>query len=248
MKKYGGNEVTNNFRIKYGENLIEQNKKYFYKIFKLKKNSTIKVPEFCHGTIFIKSVKKATLIFNKKRIKVRNGFSIEFKNYKNFEIECEFAIFFLVGLVKKNSDKRFVKKTIYHQHYKVKKPWGYELWINGQKPTYAFKEIFLKKGNQTSLQYHNRKRETNFLYEGKAKLIYKKNKNIKNNDVKNNDLASINIKNISIINVKPKDLHRIKALTDIRLYETSTPDLDDVIRIMDDTKRKDGRIQYEHKK
>jgi len=248
MKKYGGNEVTSNFKIKYGENLIEKNNKYFYKIFKLNKKSTIKLPKFCDATLFFIKAKNTILKIDERRFNIKTGLSIQFRNYENIEINCHIAIFFLVGVVKINKKKKFIKQTEYEKHYKVKKPWGYELWINGQKSTYAFKEILIKKGNQTSLQYHNRKRETTFLYQGKAIFFYKKNKKINNKDVKTKDIFKKNIKNISIINVKPKDLHRIKATTNVKFFEASTPDLDDVIRIMDDAKRKDRRIYNEHKK
>ena len=40
--------------------------------------------------------------------------------------------------------------------------------------------------------------------------------------------------------------HRIITLEDIVLMESSTPEVDDVIRIEDDTLRGDGRIQEEH--
>jgi mannose-6-phosphate isomerase len=40
--------------------------------------------------------------------------------------------------------------------------------------------------------------------------------------------------------------HRIVTLEDIVLIESSSPEVDDVIRIKDDTLRGDGRIQSEH--
>jgi len=48
------------------------------------------------------------------------------------------------------------------------------------------------------------------------------------------------------VDVPPNAVHRVEALTDIVLYETSTPHLDDVIRIQDDAARKNGRILTEH--
>jgi hypothetical protein len=44
----------------------------------------------------------------------------------------------------------------------------------------------------------------------------------------------------------PGILHRLEAITDILLYETSTPHLDDVVRVTDDSKRPNGRIEQEH--
>ena len=52
----------------------------------------------------------------------------------------------------------------------------------------------------------------------------------------------------NFVNVNNYAIHRIKAVSDIILYEVSTPHLDDVIRLADDKKRKDGRIFTEHLK
>lgn len=130
--------------------------------------------------------------------------------------------------------------------YKVFKPWGHELWINGQHPCYALKEIFIKAGTKTSLQYHNFKQETNVLFQGTAKLHYRANVQIPNDQVKAADTASVEIKPVSSVDVMPRTLHRLEAMTDILLYETSTPHLDDVVRILDDSKRPDGRLEKEH--
>ncbi|OGK18413.1 hypothetical protein A3G67_03095 [Candidatus Roizmanbacteria bacterium RIFCSPLOWO2_12_FULL_40_12] len=133
--------------------------------------------------------------------------------------------------------------------YKVEKPWGHELWISGDNhPSYAFKQIFVKKGTKTSLQYHNVKRETNVLVEGRCYLHFKKNDEVSNDNVKSDDIGTTELKPISVIDIVPQTLHRLEAITDIMLYETSTPYLDDVIRVQDDAKRPDGRIDEEHKK
>ena len=50
----------------------------------------------------------------------------------------------------------------------------------------------------------------------------------------------------SIVDVVPPTLHRLEAVTDIVLCETSTPHLDDVVRVADDANRVDGRIEEEH--
>jgi mannose-6-phosphate isomerase len=130
--------------------------------------------------------------------------------------------------------------------YKVVKPWGHELWINGQHPCYALKEIFIKAGTKTSLQYHNFKQETNVLFQGTAKLHFKANKEILNDQVKEADTSATSIVSVSSVDVMPMTLHRLEAVTDILLYETSTPHLDDVVRVLDDSKRPDGRLEMEH--
>jgi mannose-6-phosphate isomerase-like protein (cupin superfamily) len=129
---------------------------------------------------------------------------------------------------------------------KVVKPWGHELWFQGAHQNYAFKEIFIKAGTKTSLQYHRYKQETNVLLEGSAVLHYKAD------DAANIDappaeaIGMHEIQAVSSIDVTPFVLHRIEAKTDILLYEVSTPFLDDVVRVSDDSKRPDGRIEAEH--
>ena len=136
--------------------------------------------------------------------------------------------------------------TRYADLYKVNKPWGHELWINGQHPCYALKEIFVKAGTKTSLQYHNLKQETNVLFQGTANLHYKDDDTVANDEVTSSDTAVVQIEPVSSVNVLPLTLHRLEAVTDILLYETSTPHLDDVMRVSDDNKRPDGRIDKEH--
>ena len=130
--------------------------------------------------------------------------------------------------------------------YRVMKPWGHELWINGNHPCYALKEIFLKASTKTSLQYHRHKQETNVLFEGSAKLHYKRDAAVANDQVSASDTAAVRIDPVSTVDVMPETLHRLEAITDLLLYETSTPHLDDVVRILDDSNRQDGRIQGEH--
>ena len=54
----------------------------------------------------------------------------------------------------------------------VTKPWGHEKWIADGQPNfkYALKEIFLKAGNKSSLQFHRYKQETNFIQSGTGLL------------------------------------------------------------------------------
>ncbi|MFN3075328.1 MAG: hypothetical protein ABT940_00325 [Alphaproteobacteria bacterium] len=133
------------------------------------------------------------------------------------------------------------------EQYRVAKPWGHEIWINGEHPGYCLKEVHLKAGTRTSLQYHHFKRETNVLFVGHIRLIYKINETVANDDTGPEDLGAVELTPMSAIDVTPEVLHRIEALTDTTLYEVSTPHLDDVIRVSDDNARKHGRIAAEHK-
>jgi len=56
----------------------------------------------------------------------------------------------------------------------VQKPWGWEKWIAHGKPDfpYALKEIFMKRGYKSSLQFHKLKQETNYILKGEGILHY----------------------------------------------------------------------------
>jgi len=156
------------------------------------------------------------------------------------------AVFLAVGVRGPCPAKSRLALTRAAQLYKVTKPWGHELWLNGVHPLYAFKQIFVKAGHKTSLQYHKFKRETNVLLDGVAKLHYQGNASVPLDKVSTQDTTSLRLESVCVVDVFPNTVHRLEAVTDILLYESSTPHLDDVIRIQDDTMRPDGRIEREH--
>ena len=133
------------------------------------------------------------------------------------------------------------------EHYRVNKPWGHELWLNGEHPAFNLKEVFIKAGTQTSLQYHHFKEETNFLLTGDTTLVYKRTANVPNDDVTPDDLAEAPVPAGTALHIVPPTLHRLRAQTDIYLYEVATPFLDDVVRVSDDAGRSHGRIIAEHR-
>ena len=45
----------------------------------------------------------------------------------------------------------------------------------------------------------------------------------------------------------PGEVHRVYSEEDYTAYEVSTPQLDDVVRVQDDSKRASGLIASEHK-
>ena len=119
----------------------------------------------------------------------------------------------------------------------INKPWGKEEWLELNEK-YCYKRIYINKGYKTSYQYHNFKRETNYLIEGTAEIWLENDKGVVEKKI---------MKAGEFFNVTPPKKHRVIALTDIILQEVSTPEVDDVIRIEDDTNRKDGKIEGEHK-
>jgi hypothetical protein len=145
---------------------------------------------------------------------------------------------------------------ILKNHKKVDKPWGHELWIVWLKDYHVLKKIFMKKNFKCSLQFHEKKYETNHLTFGKAKVL----KNFHIDPKSTEEQARKKIKDIDLIknysedvsapyfftNI-PGEIHRVFSLEDYIAYEVSTPELDDVIRIADDNSRKSGRITLEHK-
>lgn len=138
----------------------------------------------------------------------------------------------------------------------VEKPWGHELWIIWTKDYYVLKKIAMKEGNRSSLQFHRKKLETNFLIKGQADVIkgYKLDKNLPESS-----LQQI-ISGIDLSDYRqsldagmqwtsyPGDVHRVISMKDYIAYEVSTPELDDVIRLHDDSGRNSGRIDTEHKR
>jgi len=109
---------------------------------------------------------------------------------------------------------------------KVYKPWGHEevLVHNGK---YVIKKLFVKGKQRLSLQSHKVKLETLMIYGGKGIMTLGDRKF--EYDIR--DIRSLpKIVDISI----PGTIHRVEAIKDTTIYEVSTPELDDVIRLEDD--------------
>tara|TARA_Y100000816_G_C26066942_1_gene560799 strand:+ start:938 stop:1405 length:468 start_codon:yes stop_codon:yes gene_type:complete len=144
---------------------------------------------------------------------------------------------------------------------KVKKPWGYELWIASKenKAKFAMKEIFIKSGFKTSFQFHEKKEECNYIINGTGKFYISKNKinlqKFKNNKYTDGDLKKI-IENLEVFNlkkgssfyIKPLFVHSVLSTKGLLMMESSTLELDDVYRIFDESGRGHGRIRSEHEK
>ena len=122
-------------------------------------------------------------------------------------------------------------KTIY-------KPWGKELWLE-LNDKYCYKRIYINAGTKTSYQYHEEKLETNYIIEGTAEVWLENDEGIVEKKI---------MKAGDFFTVRPPKKHRVIAITNIILQEVSTPEVDDVIRISDDSDRGDGKIEHEHMK
>ena len=105
---------------------------------------------------------------------------------------------------------------------RVEKPWGYELhWAKTDR--YVGKIIHVLAGHALSLQYHNRKDETIYLYSGK--LLFEIEQN--------GELTSRQMAPGESVHITPKTVHRMTAIEDCDVLEVSTPELDDVVRLQD---------------
>jgi len=120
----------------------------------------------------------------------------------------------------------------------IYKPWGKEVWLE-LNDKYCYKRIYINAGTKTSYQYHEYKLETNFIIEGTAEVWLENDTGIIEKKI---------MKAGEYFTVEPPKKHRVIAITDIILQEVSTPEVDDVIRISDDSGRGDGKIQHEHLK
>jgi len=118
----------------------------------------------------------------------------------------------------------------------VIKPWGKEEWLE-LNDSYCYKRIYINAGYKTSYQYHNFKRETNYIISGEAEVWLENDEGVVEKKI---------MKAGDYFNVTPPKKHRVIALTDIILQEVSTPEVDDVIRINDEFARADGKIEGEH--
>ena len=119
----------------------------------------------------------------------------------------------------------------------VHKPWGKEEWLE-LNDAYCYKRIYINAGYKTSYQYHEFKRETNYIIEGTAEIWLENEEGVVEKKI---------MKAGEYFNVAPPRKHRVIAITDIILQEVSTPHVDDVIRIDDEFCRTDGKVEAEHK-
>ena len=104
---------------------------------------------------------------------------------------------------------------------KIEKPWGFEL-LFALTPKYAGKLIFIRKGHRLSLQYHKEKDESMYIYQGKALIEIE------------GQLVSSVAQPGYCLRIPPLTKHRLEAIEDTTLFEVSTPELEDTVRLEDD--------------
>ena len=106
---------------------------------------------------------------------------------------------------------------------RVEKPWGHEL-IWAETDRYVAKVLFIKQGYKLSRQYHRVKDETLLVESGQMDLEIGQDSDLRTQRMRHGD----------VFHVTPGTVHRMIAVEDVRVFEVSTPELDDVVRLEDD--------------
>lgn len=105
---------------------------------------------------------------------------------------------------------------------RVTKPWGEEI-IFAHTERYAGKILKIKRGESLSLQYHERKEESLYLYEGVLQLTLEVDGRRETRTLQAGEA----------LHFPAGTRHRMEATADCILFEVSTPELDDVVRLED---------------
>jgi mannose-6-phosphate isomerase len=106
---------------------------------------------------------------------------------------------------------------------RVDKPWGYELrWAVTDR--YLGKLLHVNRGEALSLQYHEHKDEYQYVVAGSVDI-----------EVGGPDgtLTTLRMSAGDTLHIKPGIRHRITAIDDTDIFEVSTPEGEDVVRIAD---------------
>jgi mannose-6-phosphate isomerase-like protein (cupin superfamily) len=106
---------------------------------------------------------------------------------------------------------------------RVDKPWGYEIrWAMTDR--YLGKVLHVNKGEALSLQYHERKDECQYVVAGSVDI-----------EIGGPDgvLTTRRMRAGDTLHLTPGTRHRITAIEDTDIFEVSTPEVDDVVRLSD---------------
>ena len=104
----------------------------------------------------------------------------------------------------------------------ILKDWGKELWI-AEEAEYGGKILIIRENKSTSQHYHKDKKETIYCFRGLVDIILTD--------------RIVTLKEGEGITLNPKTIHRIVGKKDTILFEVSTPQLADVVRIQENPKR-----------
>jgi mannose-6-phosphate isomerase-like protein (cupin superfamily) len=235
----------------FGDNTVEQisvrdtgviafsHSPYTYTYHRLGPDDCISIHDLCSYTVYVLQKDcDADIRLSGDPFKPEEGDAIQSENVSiDLSVKRGGAQLLVAGVTPSQFNLSSLTLIRHTNLFEVTKPWGRELWINGDHPGYAFKQIHIHAGTKTSLQYHREKEETITLFDGSGTLHYKSKRTIPNDEVQPTDVSRVSISSITSVHIKPYTLHRFAADTNITFYEVSTPHLDDVVRVQDDTGR-----------
>ena len=105
----------------------------------------------------------------------------------------------------------------------VRKPWGHELiWADTE--LYVGKILHVKAGEALSVQMHRVKDETLHLLRGNVRLMVGPSPD---------ELKEVGFREGESFRITPGTVHRMEAVTDSDVLESSTPHLEDLVRFQD---------------
>ncbi len=109
----------------------------------------------------------------------------------------------------------------------IEKPWGREevIEINDR---YMMKKLTMWAGCRCSLQYHKVKRETIYVLSGRLRI---------HSGAAQDRLDAGIYGPGDTITIAPGTVHRMEGIEDSIYIEASTPEMEDVVRLVDDYKR-----------
>jgi mannose-6-phosphate isomerase-like protein (cupin superfamily) len=107
---------------------------------------------------------------------------------------------------------------------RVEKPWGHEI-VWAETGRYAGKILVIETGRRLSLQYHERKLESIRVLSGRLRLLLEDDAGVLRTD-------ELGPGESRLIPVGRR--HRFEAIERVELFEVSSPELDDVVRVEDD--------------
>ena len=109
----------------------------------------------------------------------------------------------------------------------IEKPWGKEevIEINDK---YMMKKLTMLKGHRCSLQLHNHKKETIYVLSGQLRIISGPDRDHLTGEIYTEGES---------ITISPGVVHRMEGVEDSIYIEASTPEMDDVVRLVDDYER-----------
>lgn len=104
----------------------------------------------------------------------------------------------------------------------ILKNWGKELWI-AEEAEYGGKIIIIRENMSTSQHYHKDKKETIYCFKGLVDIILTD--------------RTVTLREGDDITLLPKTVHSIVGKRDSVLFEVSTPQLGDIVRLSENPKK-----------